>query len=293
VLQNFDNTRQRAVDRATQVVFPSGHPYKAATRDEMLANIEKTKVADLRAFHKDRYVGAGMVFAIVGDVDPSDVAARFEKAFSGIPAGSKPTYATAKVEMTSAAREVITMKGKANLDLVYAHASGLRRTDPDYDAAVIANAVLGQSALTARLGKRIRDTEGLSYTLSSRFLMSDQIDGIWLTDIKLAPQNLGKAMKSAREVMTEYAANGPTPAEVESQKSFFAGNYQVQLGNNAGVATALVNAEKFGFGPAYLDEYPSRMKAVTRDQVLAAMKAHIKPEAASIIVAGDVEKLPD
>ena len=57
--------------------------------------------------------------------------------------------------------------------------------------------MLGQSALTARLGKRIRDTEGLSYSLSSRFLMTDEVDGIWLTDIRLAPQNLAKAMKSA------------------------------------------------------------------------------------------------
>jgi zinc protease len=165
--------------------------------------------------------------------------------------------------------------------------------DPDYDAALIANAVFGQSALTARLGKRIRDTEGLSYTMWSRFLMSDAIDGIWLTDIRLAPQNLAKAMHSAREVMTEYAASGPTDAEIAAQKSFFAGNYQVQLGTNAGVAAALVQAEKFGFGPAYLDEYPVRIRAVTRAQVMDAMRKYMHPYRAVIIASGDVEALPE
>jgi zinc protease len=292
-LQAFDNTRQRAVDRATQLAFPVGHPYHAATRDEMLASIDQAKMEDLRAFHRDRYVGAGTCFAIVGDVNPRDAATLFEKAFGQLTAGSKPSYSVATTQPGPPVRELIAMRGKANLDLVYAHASGLKRTDRDFNAALIANAVLGQSALTARLGKRIRDTEGLSYTLASRFLMSDVIDGLWLTDIKLAPQNLAKAMNSAREVMQDYAANGPTAAEVESQKSFFAGNFQVQLANNAGVANALVTAEKFGFGPTYLDEFPVWMRAVTRDQVVEAMKAHIKPEAANIIVAGDVPKLPD
>ena len=46
--------------------------------------------------------------------------------------------------------------------------------------------------------------------------------------------------------MQEYDTNGPTAAEIASQKSFFAGNYQVQLASNTGVAAALVNAEKFG-----------------------------------------------
>ena len=38
VLQNFDNTAQRAIDRATQIAFPEGHPYRAATKDEMIAH---------------------------------------------------------------------------------------------------------------------------------------------------------------------------------------------------------------------------------------------------------------
>lgn len=292
VLRAYDDTRQRAMDLAAQRVFPEGHPYRPPGKDAMLASIEKTTVADLRAFHGERYVGAGTAIAVVGDVDPDAVVALFEKRFGGIPRGAKPVYDVARTPLGQASSEVITMTGKANLDLIYAHASGLARTDPDYDAALIANAVLGQSALTARLGKRIRDAEGLSYTLWSRFLMSDAIDGIWLTDIRLAPQNLEKAMRSAREVMDEYMKGGPTDAEIESQKSFFAGNFQVQLGTNAGVATALVNAEKFGFGPAYLDEHPARVRAVTREQVMAAMREHLHPDRAVVIASGDVERLP-
>jgi zinc protease len=259
----------------------------------MEADLERTTAADLRAFHGERYRGGGAAVAIVGDVDPDAVIAAFEQHFGAVPSGVAPMQDVARAAPGEPAREVIRMPGKANLDLVYAHASGLARNDPDYDAALIANAVLGQSALTARLGKRIRDTEGLSYTMWSRFLMSDVIDGIWLTNIRLAPQNLAKAMVSAREVMEEYAKNGPTDAEIESQKSFFAGNFQVQLGSNAGLASALATAEKYGFGPSYLDEFPRRMRTVTREQVLEAMRRHMHPDRAVVIAAGDVEALPE
>jgi zinc protease len=292
VLRAHDDTRQRAMDRATQLVFAEGHPYRAPGKDAMTAGIDKASAADLRAFHRERYVGAGTVVAIVGDVDPDAVVAEFEKRFGGITRGAKPVYEVERTAAGEPSREVIPMPGKANLDLVYAHASGLARNDPEYDAALIANAVLGQSALTARLGKRIRDTEGLSYTMWSRFLMSDAIDGLWLTDIRLAPQNLAKAMQSAHEVMAEYERTGPTDAEIEAQKSFFAGNFQVQLGTNAGVATALATAEKFGFSPGYLDEYPARVRAVTREQVVSAMRKYLHPDRGVVIAAGDIETLP-
>ena len=55
------------------------------------------------------------------------------------------------------------MRGKANMNIVIGGASGLRRLDPDYEAALVSNAVFGQSALASRVGRRVRDTEGLSY----------------------------------------------------------------------------------------------------------------------------------
>ena len=111
--------------------------------------------------------------------------------------------------------------------------------------------------------------------------------------MNVAPQNLAKAMNSTGEVIAQFAREGANDAEIEAQKSFFAGNYQVGLGSNAGIASALVTAEKFGFGPKYLDEYPSRMRAVTKEQANQAMKLHFFPDRLHVIVAGDLEKVPD
>jgi zinc protease len=293
VLRASEDTFQRAYDRLTQLSFAEGHPYRAPTKEEMLASIDRVREDDLRAFHTDRYVGASTTLIVVGDVDAPAVAALVDSLLGGLSKGERPARPTARTEAGASGREAVTMRGKANMDIVYGQASGLRRTDPDYEAALLANAALGQSDLSSRLGVRVRDTEGLTYSIFSRFAMTDLIDGVFVADIKVAPQNLEKALRSAREVMEKYAKEGITQSELDVQKNFFAGNFQVRLGTNTGVGSALLTAERFGFGPSYLDEYPGRIRAVTREQVNAAIRAHLRPDRLHLVVAGDLDRLPE
>jgi len=293
VFRASDDTRQRAFDRLTQATFTAGHPYRAPTKEEMLGSLASARASDLRAFLKDRYVGSSIYLAIVGDVDPERIAATVDSLLGGIPKGSPPATDLPRAERAKPVHEAVTLKGKANMDLMFGAASGLRRKDLDYEACLVANAALGQSSLSSRLGKRVRDTEGLTYSIYSRFTMTDFLDGIWLADIAVAPSNLGKAMKSAREVIEGYCKDGITEDEVAIQKGYFAGKYQVQLATNAGMAQALAVAEKFGYGPAYLDEFPDRVRRVSREQVNAAIRAHLDPAKLSVIVAGDLDKFPE
>jgi zinc protease len=293
VLRAFDDTRQRAFDRLTQASFAARHTSPAALTADILGTVECAKDPDQRAFHRERYVGSSIYLAIVGDVDPEQIAATVDSLLGGLPKGTPLSLDLPRTKAVAPVHEAVALKGKANMDLIFGEASGLRRKDPDYEACLVANAALGQSSLSSRLGKRVRDTEGLTYSIYSRFTMTDLLDGIWLADVAVAPSNLGKAMKSTREVIQGYCKDGITDDEVAIQKSFFAGNYQVQLATNAGIATALAVAEKYGYGPAYLDEFPDRVRRVTREQVNAAIRAHLDPARLSIIVAGDLDKFPE
>jgi predicted Zn-dependent peptidase len=77
------------------------------------------------------------------------------------------------------------------------------------------------------------------------------------------------------------------------QKNFFTGNYQVDLGSNAGVAAALVDAEESDFGPNYLDGFPKRIRAVTTVQANAALRKHFAADKLHVVVAGDLDAVPN
>lgn len=293
VLRASENTYLRAFERVTQLALPEGHPYRSAGSEKMLASIENLDVKEIAAFHSTNYNGASLILAIVGDVDAQATVAMVEKLFRELPAGSRPALEYRRIEPAQPVREAVAMPGKANMNLVFGHASNLRRSDPDYEAALIANAAVGQNSLTSRIGKRVRDTEGLSYNLFSRFGLSDYLDGVWFVNVAVAPVNLTKAMRSTREEIEKYCREGITQEELEVQKNFFAGNYRVNLGSNAGVAAALVAAERFGFGPSYLDDYPARMQKVTLEQVRAAITNHLHPDKLHVVVAGDLVRVPD
>ncbi|MDZ4806368.1 MAG: pitrilysin family protein [Candidatus Eisenbacteria bacterium] len=292
ILDAAENTGQRATEQLSRIVYPEGHPYRQSEHTQLLLAMKTTTLDDLRAWHKSRIVGSSLKLAIVGDIKAEDVAAKVEAFFAGLPRGVPPALEAPRISPKAAQKSVVTIPGKANMNFIAGQASGLRRTDSDFEAALIANAALGQNSLSSRIGKRVRDTEGLSYSLSSRFTWTDALDGLWLVNVNVAPQNLSKAMASTMEVIRAYAKEGITEAEVATGKSYFAGNYQVRLGSNAGVARALVEAEKFGFGPGYLDEYPERFRRVTKAEVDAALKKHLDPAKLNTIVAGDLTTLP-
>ena len=295
MLRADDDTSTRAQERLAQLSFSPGHPYHPVGRAAKLQGLAALGIADVRDFHRARYVGEGTILAIVGDVDARAVIAQVTQLFGDMAKGEKAAFdAVARAGAADrATREAVTMRGKANMNIVIGGASGLRRLDPDYEAALVSNAVFGQSALASRVGRRVRDSEGLSYEVSSRYALTDLLDGVWRVNVNVAPQNTAKALRSTLDEIAKYAREGATDAEVAVQKNFFAGNYQVNLGSNPGVAAALVSAEKFGLGPRYLDEFPARIRSVTTAQANAALRKHFAPDKLHVIVAGDLDSVPD
>ena len=60
--------------------------------------------ADLRAFHAARFSGAGLILAIVGDVDPAKTIALVEKQLGDIPRGER--LSLAKLARTTAGEKL-------------------------------------------------------------------------------------------------------------------------------------------------------------------------------------------
>jgi len=258
----------------------------------MLASLDALTRDELMRFHRERYNGSSLILAIAGDVATGEIVSLVEELFGDIPRGERPLSNWPRTPAGTPVSDVVTMRGKANMNFIYGAASGLTRHDPDYEASLIANAVVGQDALSSRIGKRVRGVEGLSYSLASRFQITDVLDGIWTVDVAVAPANLQKALISTRDEFEKYCRAGITDEELAVQKQHFAGSYQVKLGSNAGIVAALADAERFGSGPAYLDEYPERFRRLTREQVNAAIKSHLHPDKLNLVIAGDLDRVP-
>jgi zinc protease len=66
------------------------------------------------------------------------------------------------------------------------------------------------------------------------------------------------------------------------------GGYFVSLSTTQGLAETILADAQRGLDPSWLDAYPKAIRALTRDQVNAAIKAHINPNNMVLVEAGSV-----
>jgi len=286
LLRERENTSAMAFSALTRSLYPMGHPlYKrpVETRESELNELTRD---DLEAFHARAYGPESMVIAVVGNVDPDAVAAALSRPLTGWQGESNPPAEAPAAGAGENASTLIEMPDRPNLDFYLGHTGRLLRGDADSAAAGLANSCLGQSALTSRLGVAVRDGEGLSYSVYSRFFGTLGIPGPWAVSCSVAADNLERAVNLCREVVTDYVTDGPTEVELEDERQAQAGAYQVGLATNAGIARELVTALTAGEEVSRLDDFPRKLLATTRDEVLEATRKHIRPDEMTLAVAG-------
>ncbi|HEY6402373.1 MAG TPA: pitrilysin family protein, partial [Blastocatellia bacterium] len=195
IQEEQDDTRARAYDRMTQLVFPEGSPFHQTPAEKAINQIEKITVDDIREFHQKFYGPSSMILTVVGDVKADDTYALFEEKLGKWQGAPESVIDIPETQLQSTPiRETVMMKDKPNADVVIGHASRLRRSNPDFIAARIANNALGQSTLSSRLGLKVRDEMGLTYGINSSFAESGIGDGPFVITVTVAPENIDLAV---------------------------------------------------------------------------------------------------
>ncbi|GBC81308.1 putative zinc protease [bacterium HR10] len=297
IRRSQESTSVRAFERFSQLIYERSSPFYERPASERIASLETMTVEEVRRFYRAHYGPRHLVLVVVGDVRAEEIGRQIEREFGDWRAeattSEDPRALWARMPRAplpeASRREVVYMPDKANVDIVLGHAGRLRRTDPDYFAAIIANAALGYSTLSSRLGVRVRDQEGLTYGIVSRFCEPSFLDGPWAVSVTVNPKNVERAVASTLDVLTRYVAEGITRQELEDEKSAFVGSFLVGLGTNAGIAAQLLLAEIFGFGPSYLDRLPDDVRALTQDEVNAAIRTYFHPERLITVIAGEYQ----
>lgn len=287
IKRSQDETDRRALERFSQLVFAEQSPFHIYSSERRISEIEATTTQDLRQFYEQHYGAASMILAVVGDVTATEVSKLVHHFFSDWQGAPKPEITLPETPLqTAPLRDTVHLHDKSSVDVVMGHASRLRRLNPDYLAAVIANRALGQSTLSSRLGLKVRDEMGLTYGINSFFSDSGLGDGPYLITVTVAPGNTELAIQTTQQIVEEYVAQGITEAEIADEQSSMVGGYKIGLATNAGIAGQLANTEIYGLGVNYLDEYPEHVKALNKSDIDAAIRKYIHPEALTTVMAG-------
>ena len=160
VMERAENAFQRHFHRG----YDEGHVFYTPTFDEAIARWNAVTVEQARDFWASFSGAKGGTVAVVGDFDPEVIVPVLEEVFGGW--NAREPYA--RIHRTYADVPAvgidIEIPDKANAGMVAALRIRMRDDHADYPALGIA-----ANLLSSRLYNRIREREGLSYTVGAQF----------------------------------------------------------------------------------------------------------------------------
>lgn len=262
-----------------------GHPYGRRSRGTADSVGGLTR-AELVAFHERWFGPAALTVVVVGSLPAQSMLDQVAGAFGDWFAAAD--FSASDVPDAGAATgrrvERVVMPEKSQADVAYGFV-GLRRLDSCYMAASVMNNALGQYALGGRLGDSIRERQGMAYYVFSS-LEAGFGPGPFVVRAGVAAENVERTLTSIDFELSSLLADGFTAQEIAESKQYMVGSLPRQLETNGGIASFLLNAELFGLGLDYDRRLPDQIRAVTHDAAMEAARALLRPERATIVVAG-------
>ncbi len=283
-LQIRANDTRRMAGLAFRHLLYGDHPYGISVDGypETVAAITRD---DLAAFY-DRYYGPeGMIITVVGGLTDEEALAKVEAAFGDWRKEQASLPEVGGVARPDGlARTQVSMPQKTQSDIVLGLPGPLRSAE-DYLEASMANTILGVFGMMGRLGKNVREKQGLAYYAYSR-LRGGVGPSPWYVSTGVAPDKVEQAIDSIIHEI-ERMRTEPLPAEeLADSQAYRTGSLPVGLETNSGLAGIITDMEYYQLGLDYLQHLPDKFQAMTPETVQAAAARYLSSESLAIAVAG-------
>ncbi|RUU66049.1 insulinase family protein, partial [Mesorhizobium sp. M2C.T.Ca.TU.009.01.2.1] len=161
---------------------------------------------------------------------------------------------------------------------------GVKRSDPDFYAAVLMNEILGGSTFTSRLYEQVREKRGLAYSVSSDLVDHEHSNALLVTTATRSDR-AAQTLSIVRQVVKDMAENGPTEEELAATKKYMIGAYAINnLDSSSSIAATLVELQLDNLGIDYIKRRAALINAVTLADVKAAAKKLLSADPAVMVI---------
>lgn len=293
--QHLARIRQRAMDpgslasdEAARLFYAAGVPYARPVggTEETVRAMGRDRI---RGFVDGHYRPDGGGFVVAGDVDPGEVEEMVSRHFAGWK-GAPPVRPDVDAVARSTRRQVhvVHRPGSVQSELRIGH-PGAPRGTPDYFPLSVANTVLG-GAFTSRLNLNLREEHGFTYGVRSSFSFRRGA-GPFHVAASVGTKVTADAVREAMGELQKMVDHGPTPEEVRAARDYMAGVFPLRLETSGQVSSRLAELVVYGLSDDWHARYRDRVRAVDAATATEAMRRHVRPHEAQIVVVGDAEQV--
>lgn len=273
--------------------YPKGDVRYISTPDEDIAELNSITIDEVKQFYKDFYGASDGQLTIVGDFDENEITKIVSELFSDWKSPKPFKRIPSLYKDVSVVNQSLLTPDKANAVFLAGLNLEIRDDDPDFPGLILGNYMFGGGFLNSRLATRIRQKEGLSYGVGSSVNASPlDKSGRFIANAIYAPQNVEKLEAAFKEEVARMLKDGFTAEEVDAARSGYLQGRQVSRAQDNELASRLNDYLFLGRTLQWDTDLEAKIRALTPEQVTAAMRRYINPQKIIIVKAGDFAKTP-
>ena len=276
---------------AARVVYgelPYGH--NTGGTPESIGRIKRDQIV---AFHKRYYRPENATLVVAGDIKPETVFAVAAKTFAAWKqtSGARVILQTAGTKEVPKARVLVVDMPEAGQAAVVVARRGLKRVDPHYYSAIVANSVLG-GGYSARLNQEIRIKRGLSYGANSVFELRRE-EGPFFASTQTKNESAAEVAGIIVDEMKRLAASDVPESELTPRKAVLIGNFARSLETSEGIVGRISALALFGLSLEEINRYINGVQGISSSAVREFATSNLVSGGASVVVVGDAKKFLD
>ncbi|MFL9924688.1 pitrilysin family protein [Herbaspirillum lusitanum] len=270
--------------------YPAGDMRSALSLEEQIAQVKSVSLDQVRQFYKDYYGIANGRLAIIGEFDPTAARKALDESLGNWASPAPYQRILSSWHEVAPMHKVIDTPDKENGVFMARQNIRLRDTDDDYVAMQAVNYLIGGATKT-RLNDRVRQSDGLSYTVLSVVNTEEMSDDANFSVMAIAaPQNLDKVETGVREELARVLKDGFTMEELERARSGMLLMRQQSRADDFSLAAQWQNLLDRDLNPEWMEQQDKRVAALTLEQLNAAARRHLDPTKLSVVIARDAAK---
>lgn len=263
-----------------------GHYSTAAMTDNSLNGIGRE---DLKAFHARVMHPSNMVVAVSGKFDRKAMLDALNRTLGELKAG-KGAEISPKPPAPQFARKpgIYVCEKDVPQSTVQFAVPGLRRTDPDWYATVVLNDILGGGSFTARLMKKIRSDEGLTYGIYSSFSPGEYWKGDWSCRFQTKNRSVAYALRLALAEVDRIKAEPVSDQEMKVVKDSIMDGFPARFPNKRAIAGIFASEQLTGWPEDFYADFREKIQAVTKEDVQRVAKKYLDRDNLVLLVVGKI-----
>ncbi len=242
-------------------------------------------------FHKSHYVPDYAAIAFAGDISFADAQKLVESRLAGWKKAGIPVPSATDPAPAAPGRVSLVDRPTSVQTNFMVGTQAIARTDPDYDALQLMNAVVGAGP-TGRLFTHLREEKGYTYGAFSG-LSAGRFKGTWFAQTDVRSEVTEPALTDLMDELRQIR-DVPVPAkELADKKRSLVASFALSLESPQQVLNYYVTSWIYKLPADYWDRYPERVMGITTTQIQTVAKKYLDPSKVHIIAVGDGKKVTD